>query len=200
MTFIIFSVALAVMRNLYRAHVGKKNIKKEIKKRFRKVFGDDNGNIDNSALVNNDPENRYTGPGEEAKVPASDERDPKGSVKDYFKQGVGKVMGKFGKKDGYEEMSGSNDKADKEQTHGEHTRVWGPNGPETQIDSSSQNVGPSSGSSIMHTLFGGKVNLEKPAGPQTDQETVKAIVEELDDIMISNEEQPTGYMKLDEYL
>jgi hypothetical protein len=107
MTFIIFTIAVAVVRNLYRAHAGKTNIKKAIKKRFKKVFGDEPGNIDNSGLMNNnDPENQYTGPHEEAKVPSSDERDPKGSVKDYFKKGVGKVMNTFGKQDGYEEMGG----------------------------------------------------------------------------------------------
>jgi hypothetical protein len=57
MTFILFAIAVAVVRNLYRAHVGKNNIKKQIKKRFRKVFGDDNGNVDDSGLINNDMEN-----------------------------------------------------------------------------------------------------------------------------------------------
>jgi hypothetical protein len=55
--------------------------------------------------MNNDAENPYNDPNEESKVPSSDERDPKGSVKNYFKQGVGKVMSKFGKADGYEEFS-----------------------------------------------------------------------------------------------
>ena len=106
-TFIIFSIAVAVIRRLYKAQAGKTNIKKAIKKRFKKVFGDEPGNIDNSGLMNNnDPENQYSGPNEEAKVPSSDERDPKGSVKDYFKKGVGKVMNTFGRQDGYEEMGG----------------------------------------------------------------------------------------------
>lgn len=97
-TFIIFTIAVAAVRNLYRTHAGKTNIKKAIKKRFKKVFGDEPGNIDNSGLMNNnDPENQYISPHEEAKVPNSDERDPKGSVKDYFKKGVGKVMNSFGK-------------------------------------------------------------------------------------------------------
>ena len=116
MTFIIFSIAVAVVRNLYRTHAAKSNIKKAIKKRFKKVFGDDQGNVDNSAFINNDGENNYTGPNEEAKVPSSDERDPKGSVKDYFKKGVGKMMSGFGKQDGYEEMGGP--EGDKDQYNG----------------------------------------------------------------------------------
>ena len=98
-TFIIFTIAVAAVRNLYRTHAGKTNIKKAIKKRFKKVFGDEPDNMDNSGLMsNNDPENQYNGPNyEEAKVPSSDNRDPKGSVKDYFKKGVGKVMNTFGK-------------------------------------------------------------------------------------------------------
>ena len=49
----------------------------------------------------------------------------------------------------------------------------------------------------MNTLFGGmKVNQDKPV-EKTDPETVKAIVEELDDLMI-NTDEPTGYMNLDE--
>jgi hypothetical protein len=64
MSFIIFTIAVAVVRNLYRAHVGKTNIKKSIKKRFRKVFGDDNGTIDDSGLIGN-----YQGP-EESKQPS----------------------------------------------------------------------------------------------------------------------------------
>lgn len=40
-TFIIFTVALAVMRNLYRNYSGRKNIKKEIRKRMKRALGDD---------------------------------------------------------------------------------------------------------------------------------------------------------------
>jgi hypothetical protein len=121
MSFIIFSIAVAVVRNLYRAHVGKTNIKKQIKKRFRKVFGDENGNIDNGGLMNNDPDDgNYPGP-EESKVPSNDERDPKGSVAHYLRSGVGKVMGKFGKKnDAYEDLKGLNPD--------QNTHVWGPAG------------------------------------------------------------------------
>jgi hypothetical protein len=64
MSFIIFTIAVAVVRNLYRAHAGKTNIKKQIKKRFRKVFGDDDGAIDNSGLIGS-----YQGP-EESKQPS----------------------------------------------------------------------------------------------------------------------------------
>ena len=102
MTFILFAIAVAVVRNLYKAHVGKNNIKKQIKKRFRKVFGDDNENVDDSGLINNDPENQYQGPSigpEEEKQNNESNSDPKGksSVKDYFKTKVEAVMTKFGK-------------------------------------------------------------------------------------------------------
>jgi hypothetical protein len=40
-TFIIFSVAVAVVRNLYRNVSGRKNIKKEFKKRMKRAIGDD---------------------------------------------------------------------------------------------------------------------------------------------------------------
>jgi hypothetical protein len=40
-TFIIFTIALAVMRNLYRNYSGRKNIKKEIRKRMKRALGDD---------------------------------------------------------------------------------------------------------------------------------------------------------------
>ena len=59
MSFIVFTIAVAVVRSLYRAHVGKTNIKKQIKKRFKQVFGDDNGAVDNSGLIND-----YQGPEE----------------------------------------------------------------------------------------------------------------------------------------
>ena len=92
MSFIIFSIAVAVVRNLYRAHASKNNIKKQIRKRFRKVFGDDQG-VDNSGLMG------PNGPQEEEKQPVSDDpHHPKGSVRDYLKTGVGKIMGKLGKK------------------------------------------------------------------------------------------------------
>ena len=65
-------------------------------------------------------------------------------------------MSKFGKAEGYEEMNDKSNQGDKDQEHGEPTRIWGANGPkEVQIDSSSKNVGPSSDSGIMQTLFGG---------------------------------------------
>ena len=106
-TFIIFSIVVAVVRRLYKAQAGKTNFKKAIKKRFKKVFGDEPENMDNSGLMNsNDPENLYSGPHDETKVASSDERHPNGSVKDYFKKGVGKVMTTFGKQDGYEELGG----------------------------------------------------------------------------------------------
>ena len=85
--------------------------------------------MDNSGLMNNDAENQYRGPNEESKIPSSDERDPKGSVKDYFKSGVGKVMSKFGKADGYEEMDDKSKKGDKDQENEEPRIVWGANGP-----------------------------------------------------------------------
>ena len=43
-SFIIFSVALAIIRNLYHTYAGKNNIKKEIKKRFKRVFENNNNN------------------------------------------------------------------------------------------------------------------------------------------------------------
>ena len=39
-TFILFTVALAVMRNLYRNYTGRKNIKKEIRKRMKRALGE----------------------------------------------------------------------------------------------------------------------------------------------------------------
>jgi hypothetical protein len=35
-------VALAIIRNLYHTYAGKNNIKKEIKKRFKRVFDNNN--------------------------------------------------------------------------------------------------------------------------------------------------------------
>ena len=120
MTFILFAIAVAVVRNLYRAHVGKNNIKKQIKKRFRKVFGDDNGNVDDSGLINNDMENQYQGPSngpEEEKQNNEGNSDPKdnSSVKDYFKTKVEAVMTKFGKAADYEKLDNSNNEGDKDQ-------------------------------------------------------------------------------------
>jgi hypothetical protein len=108
MSFIIFTVAVAIVRNLYRAHVGKTNIKKSIKKRFRKVFGDDDsGAVDNSGLIS------YQGP-EESKQP-SDQKDPKGKVKDYYKKYSAAVMGKFGKgENDYENLDADNKEGDKD--------------------------------------------------------------------------------------
>jgi hypothetical protein len=120
LSFIIFSVAVAVIRSLYKSRVGKTNIKKQIRNRFRKVFGDENGNIGDGNLINTEPDEdgSYQGP-EEAKLPSNDEKEPKGSVGNYFKSGVGKVMGKFGKKnDGYEDLDGDN--------QDQNTHVWGP--------------------------------------------------------------------------
>lgn len=41
LSFVIFSVALAVIRNLYRNVTGRKNIKKEFKRRFKRAIGND---------------------------------------------------------------------------------------------------------------------------------------------------------------
>ena len=40
-SFIIFSVAFAVVRNLYRNVTGRRNIKKEFKRRMKRAIGDD---------------------------------------------------------------------------------------------------------------------------------------------------------------
>ena len=194
MSFIILSIGVAVLRNLYKAHVGKTNIKKQIKKRFSRVLGDNA--MDNSSLFNPDPVGEYMGVGEESKTPSSDERDPKGGVKDY----LGKVIGKFKKTDEYQEMNKEAKEGDKDQYNGQHTRIWGPAGlkDDAQVDSS-QSSGPSSGSGIMSTLFGGLSINKKQDAPvyKTDQETVKVVMDELNEIMISNDE-PTGYMPLDD--
>lgn len=121
MSFILFSIAVAVVRNLYRAHVGKTNIKKQIKKRFRKVFGDDNGEMDNSSFINNNNDNEYNGPNEESKQPSSEENksDPKGSVKGYFNKGIGAVMSKFGKAENdYAHLDPESKQGDKDQGNG----------------------------------------------------------------------------------
>jgi hypothetical protein len=99
MSFIIFTIAVAVVRNLFKAHVGKNNIKKQIKKRFRKVFGDDDPAVDSSGLIGD-----YRGP-EEAKQP-SDKNDPKGGVQAYLRKSV---MSKFGKAENdYESLDSEN--------------------------------------------------------------------------------------------
>ena len=56
LTFIIFSVALAVLRNMYRSYTGRTNVKKEIKKRIRRVLGDNvgpdsDGRVDRQSFI-----------------------------------------------------------------------------------------------------------------------------------------------------
>ena len=69
-------------------------------------------------------------------------------------------MSKFGKAENeYTNLDAENNNGDKDQDNGQHTRVWGPNGvnevKEDQIKSSSA---PSSGSGLLNTFFGLKVN------------------------------------------
>lgn len=73
-TFIIFSVALAVVRNLYRNVSARKNIKKEFKKRIRRAIGDDiEGEVRDSFMGNqggqeyNAPDLNNNNPDEESK-------------------------------------------------------------------------------------------------------------------------------------
>jgi hypothetical protein len=47
LSFIIFSVAVAIIRNLYNTFSNKNNIKKEIKKRFKNVFDNKNDSTPN---------------------------------------------------------------------------------------------------------------------------------------------------------
>jgi len=48
-------VALAIIRNLYHTYAGKTNIKKEIKKRFKRVF--DNNNNQNPSQPSSNKDN-----------------------------------------------------------------------------------------------------------------------------------------------
>ena len=54
--------------------------------------------------------------------------------------------------------------------------------------------------SVLNTFFGLKKNEKQEQTTMgTDPETIRAVVGELEDIMINNDE-PTGYMKLDDEL
>ena len=61
-TFIIFSVAFAVVRNLYRNVSGRKNIKKEFKKRMKRAIGDDLEGEQRDSFMGNQGGPEYNAP------------------------------------------------------------------------------------------------------------------------------------------
>ena len=90
-TFILFTVAFAVMRNLYRNYTGRKNIKKEIKKRMKRALGDDlEGEQGENFLRSDDgPNNNNFGDEEEKKL--GDDENNRGGFQNYFKKALSKI-------------------------------------------------------------------------------------------------------------
>lgn len=88
-TFIIFSVAFAIMRNLFRNYTGRKNIKKEIKKRMKRALGDDIEGEQREDFLRNEDGPRNSAPEEEKK--SSDDNNSNGGINNFFKVAYKKI-------------------------------------------------------------------------------------------------------------
>lgn len=125
-SFIIFSVAFAVVRNLYRNVTGRRNIKKELKKRMKRAIGDDLEGEQRESFMGNQgrPLNNET-------YPRNDEESKSGngyssqkkdgyfaSLKDSAKGAYDKIKGKKPDIDQYEVLDGSNQNPENYQDRG----------------------------------------------------------------------------------